>query len=64
MATVLDPKGFSRIGLIRRLWHLRVLHHSVAGSIVRDVRTWKQNRRIEFYYRRGWVCMECKALWP
>ena len=61
--TFWKPRGYSRLGLLRRWWHIRVLHHHVAGSIVKDVKTLNK-RQFEFIYRRGWVCVNCRALWP
>lgn len=54
------PGDYSRLGIIRRWWHKTALRHSVVGTIVKDVRG---RARIEFYYRKGWVCAECRMLW-
>jgi len=56
------PGRYTRPGLFRRWWHIRQ-HHTVCGTVV-DAARRIGNNRLDFYFRPGWVCLDCHLSWP
>lgn len=46
---------------VRRWWHLR-RGHTVVTTPVRDYSV--REGRYEFFFRPGWLCVQCRAIWP
>ena len=51
----------SRLGSLRKHWHLWRGHH-VLATTTRDYA--EREGRFQFYFRRAWVCPSCKVTWP
>jgi len=51
----------SRIGAWRRWLHVK-RGHAVLRTVVRDYTM--HHNRYDFYWRRGWACVQCDKVWP